>query len=161
MGTFTFLPMVVGTAVDDLGLSARQAGLLASAEMAGAGLGTFVVSPRVHLWNRRRIASIGLASIFVGAVASILSGSYELLIPSRALTGLGEGVIVAAVIASMSGGRAPERLFGLWTIFNMLIASTMFFVVMPRVIAFWGADGVFGALGRQRWSVPAPFGDIP
>ena len=147
MGTFTFLPMIVGTAVDDLGFTPQQAGLLASAEMAGAGLGTFVVSPRVHLWNRRKIASLGLLSIIVGATLSMLAGSYGLLIPSRALTGLGAGAIVAAVIASMSGARNPERMFGLWTIFNMVMASTLFFVVMPRVIAFWGADGVFGALG--------------
>ncbi len=147
MGTFTFLPMVVGTAVDDLGFTPQQAGLLASAEMAGAGLGTFVVSPRVHLWNRRKIAFLGLVSIIAGATLSVLAGSYGLLIPSRALTGLGAGAIVAAVIASMSGARNPERLFGLWTIFNMVMASTLFFMVMPRVIAFWGADGVFGALG--------------
>ena len=147
MGTFTFLPMIVGAAIDDLGFTPQQAGLLASAEMAGAGLGTFVVSPRVHLWNRRKIAFLGLVSIIVGATLSMLAGSYGLLIPSRALTGLGAGAVVAAVIASMSGARNPERMFGLWTIFNMVMASTLFFVVMPRVIAFWGADGVFGALG--------------
>ena len=35
MGTFTFLPMVVGNAVEDLGVTAQGAGLLASTEMAG------------------------------------------------------------------------------------------------------------------------------
>ena len=44
MGTFTFLPMVVGTAVDDLGFTSQQAGLLASADRA----------PRQRLFAFRR-----------------------------------------------------------------------------------------------------------
>ncbi len=146
MGTFTFLPMVVGNAVEDLGVTVQGAGLLASAEMAGASLGTFVVSPRVHLWNRRTIATSGLAIIVLGSILSLWVGGYAALAAARAMTGLGEGALVAAVIASMAGARKPERLFGIWTIFNMIVASTLFFVVMPRVTALWGLDGVFGAL---------------
>ncbi len=143
LGTFSFLPLVVGAAVDDLGLSERMAGLLASAEMTGAGLATLSMSFFIHRWNRRRIAGTGLVLIVTGSLLSLAVHQAPVLIGARGLTGLGEGAVVAAVIASMSGARSPERLFGLWTIFNMAMASLLFFFIMPRVVAAFGANGVF------------------
>jgi len=145
VGTFSFLPLVVGAAVDDLGLSERTAGFLAAAEMGGAGLATFLMSFCIHRWNRQRIAATGLVLIIAGSLLSLGMHQAGLLIAARVLTGLGEGSVVAAVVASMSGARAPERLFGLWTIFNMAMAAFLFFFVMSGVVATFGANGVFAS----------------
>jgi len=143
LGTFSFLPLVVGQAIADLGFSERAAGFLAAAEMAGGGAATFLVSFFVHRQDRRRVALFGLLLIVSGSAASLMMETFAGLMIARATTGVGEGSVIAAVIASMAGTRWPERNFGLWTIVNMAMASLLFFLVMPRVLASWGLAGVF------------------
>lgn len=167
LGTFSFLPLIVSQAIAGLGLSPRAAGLLATAEMAAGGVATFLASFVVHRIDRRRIALLGLILIVAGSAISEGVGHFAVMALGRVVTGLGEGALIAAVIASMAGTRLPERSFGLWTIANMIAASLLLYAVMPAVIASWGITGVFGAyLGLAlpgfallAWypdSIPAP-----
>lgn len=145
LGTFSFLPLVVSQAIAGLHMSAQAAGLLATAEMAGAGVATLVVSFVVHRFDRRRIALFGLSLIVAGSLISQGIGHLAVIVVGRAVTGIGEGSLVGVVIASMAGTRLPERNFGVWTIANMIAASLLLFAVMPAVIATWGIAGVFDA----------------
>ena len=167
LGTFSFLPLIVSQAIAGLGLSPRAAGLLATAEMAAGGAATFLASFVVHRMDRRRIALFGLVLIVVGSAISEGVGHFAVMTLGRVVTGLGEGVLIAAVIASMAGTRLPERNFGLWTIANMIAASLLLYAVMPAVIASWGIAGVYGAylclalpgFALLAWypdSIPAP-----
>ena len=145
LGTFSFLPLVVSQAIAGLGLSPRAAGLLATAEMAAGGAATLLASFVVHRMDRRRLALFGLILIVVGSTISEGVSHFAVMALGRVVTGLGEGALIAAVIASMAGTRLPERNFGLWTIANMIAASLLLYAVMPAVIASWGIAGVFGA----------------
>ncbi len=143
LGTFSFLPLVVSQAIAGLGFSSRAAGLLATAEMAAGGAATFLASFVVHRIDRRRIALLGLVLLVAGSAISEAVGHFAVMALGRVVTGLGEGALIAAVIASMAGTRLPERNFGLWTIANMAAASLLLYAVMPAVIASWGISGVF------------------
>jgi MFS family permease len=145
LGTFSFLPLVVSQAIAGLRVTPQAAGVLATAEMAAAGAATLLVSFVVHRFDRRRIALFGLILIVAGSLISEGMGHFAVIVLGRAVTGVGEGSLVAAVIASMAGTSLPERNFGLWTIANMIAASLLLFAVMPAVIATWGLAGVFGA----------------
>ncbi|MGH8325875.1 MAG: MFS transporter [Steroidobacteraceae bacterium] len=145
LGTFSFLPLVVSQAIAGLGLNPRAAGLLATAEMAAGGVATFLASFVVHRLDRRRIALLGLILIVAGSGISEEASHFAVMAFGRVVTGVGEGTLIAAVIASMAGTRLPERNFGLWTIANMVAASLLLYAVMPAVIASWGIAGVFGA----------------
>lgn len=145
LGTFSFLPLVVSQAIAGLGLSPRAAGLLATAEMAAGGAATFLASFVVHRLDRRRIALLGLILIVAGSAISEGVAHFAVMALGRVVTGVGEGALIAAVIASMAGTRLPERNFGLWTIANMIAASLLLYALMPAVIASWGIAGVFGA----------------
>lgn len=143
IGTYSFLPLVVAQGISELGLNSRLAGFLAAAEMGGSSIATFLISFVVNRWNRRPVALTGLFLIMLGSAVSVDIGQYSILIFARILTGLGEGALLGAVIASMSGTKYPERNFGLWTIGNMIIASLLFFIITPRIITLWGLQGLF------------------
>jgi predicted MFS family arabinose efflux permease len=143
LGTFSFLPLVVSQAIAGLGMSSRAAGILAALEMAAGGMATLLASLVVHRINRRRIARFCLTLIVAGSVLSQGLHHYALMALGRTVTGLGEGGLIAVVIASMAATRVPERNFGLWTIANMAAASLLLFLIMPPVTARWGIVGVF------------------
>jgi predicted MFS family arabinose efflux permease len=145
LGTWSFLPLVVNQAVVAFGLDERSAGFLAAAEMAGSGAATFLASFIVHRRERRMIVCCGLLLIALGSAVSLWAGHFGILLAGRSMTGIGEGAVIAAVIASMAGTRWPERNFGIWTIVNMAAASLLFFIVMPNLIGQWGLSGVFTA----------------
>lgn len=145
LGTFSFLPLVVSQAIAQLGMSPRAAGLLATAEMAASGAATFLASFVVHRTDRRRLSLLGLCLIAVGSAISMVVGHFAVMALGRVVTGLGEGGLLAAVIASMAGTRLPERNYGIWTIANMAAASLLLYMVMPVVMARWGIEGVFAA----------------
>lgn len=145
LGTFSFLPLVVSQAIAGLGLDPSAAGLLATAEMAAGGVATFLASFVVHRIDRRRIALLGLILIVAGSAISEGISHFGVMVFGRLVTGVGEGSLIAAVIASMAGTRLPERNFGLWTIANMVAASLLLYAIMPAVAASWGLTGVFGA----------------
>lgn len=149
LGTFSFLPFIVGQAISNLHLSSLKAGLLATAEMGGSGLGTFVTSIYVYKWERKNISIFGLFLIIIGSVLSLgfltIYKSVSVLLIDRIIVGLGEGSIMGAVSASISGSSNPERVFGIWTIFNMVIASLLYFFIIPKIIFNFGIYGLFVA----------------
>ncbi len=145
LGTWSFLPLVVSRAIADLGLDARFAGFLAAAEMAGGGVATFLASFIVHRYDRRLLTLWGLLLIALGSAVSVWANQFEVLLVSRAVTGIGEGAVTAAVISSMASTRWPERNFGIWTIVNMAAATLLFFLIMPGVMDLGGISGVFTA----------------
>jgi len=67
------LPIVVGAMIDSLGISAREARLVAAAEMLGAGTATLTLSLRVHSWNRRTIVLCSLSVFILANLAAMLA----------------------------------------------------------------------------------------
>ncbi|HSH53067.1 MAG TPA: hypothetical protein VK982_15175, partial [Bacteroidales bacterium] len=63
LGTFSFLPYVVGQAVNNFSINEQQAGFLATAEMGGNGLATFLISIFIFQVNRKKMAFSGLLLI--------------------------------------------------------------------------------------------------
>src|SRR5256886_15241443 len=113
--------------------------------MAGGGVATFLASFIVHRYDRRLLTLWGLLLIALGSAVSVWANQFEVLLVSRAVTGIGEGAVTAAVISSMAGTRWPERNFGIWTIVNMAAATLLFFLIMPGVMDLGGISGVFTA----------------
>ncbi len=143
LGTFTFLPVVVGVAVDFLGFSPQQAGSLVSAEMGGAMIGTLGAFGAVRHVSRPRLALTGCGAILLGSMTSTAVTGWFAFLAVRAVVGLGEGLVIATVISSIAGVRDPERLYGIWTIGNMVIAGVILAGVMPQVAPLFEGRFVF------------------
>jgi len=138
------LPIVVGAMIDTLGISAREAGLVAAAEMLGAGVATLALSLRVHSWNRRMIILCALGLFILANLTAILAESWTALAAIRFVAGIGGATTAATVNAALAGTRNPDRSFGLF----IMSALTLAVVGLPGlsfVTAVWGLSGAYVA----------------
>lgn len=71
-------PILVAAYISAMHLTETQAGLLVGLDMAGATLGTFLVSWRLYKWRRSRVAAAGLAILGAGNLLSIVLGGFTL-----------------------------------------------------------------------------------
>ena len=110
------LPVLVGGFVDDLGLSERDAGLLASASFLGAAVAALILAPLIGRLNLRRLATVGLLIMAVadGACIFVDRLSIEVLVVLRFLSGLGSAGVYGAVMGGFAGFRQPDRAYGLF-----------------------------------------------
>lgn len=110
------LPVLVGGFVDDLGLSERDAGLLASASFLGAAVAALILAPLIGRLNLRRLATVGLLIMAVADGACIFAEglSMEVLAALRFLSGLGSAGAYGAVMGGFAGFRQPDRAYGLF-----------------------------------------------
>ncbi len=113
-----FLPMLVGGMVEHLGMSAQQAGYVATSDMLGYTLGTIASFFFIHKLNWRTLT---LGCIAVMAVANGISGTltdYNDLLMVRFVSGLGGGVLTAITFAAMGQMRDPDSAYGWWLVFQ-------------------------------------------
>lgn len=113
-----FLPMLVGGMVEHLGMTAQQAGFVATSDMLGYTLGTLASFFFIHKLNWRQLA---LACIGIMVVANGISGTltdYNTLLMVRFVSGLGGGVLTAVTFAVMGQMRDPDSAYGWWLVFQ-------------------------------------------
>ncbi|MGB1237923.1 MAG: MFS transporter [Pseudomonadales bacterium] len=111
-----FLPMLVGGMVEHLGMSAQQAGYVATSDMLGYTLGTIGSFFFIHKLNWRLIA---VACIAVMIAANGFSGTisdYQTLLAVRFVSGLGGGILTAITFAAMGQMRDPDSAYGWWLV---------------------------------------------
>ncbi|WP_261841174.1 MFS transporter [Aliamphritea ceti] len=113
-----FLPMLVGGMVEHLGMTAQQAGFVATADMLGYTIGTVVSFFFIHKLNWRTLT---LGCIILMAIANGISGTitdYETLLIIRFISGLGGGVLTAVTFAAIGQMRDPDSAYGWWLVFQ-------------------------------------------
>jgi MFS transporter, DHA1 family, inner membrane transport protein len=136
------MPIMVGAMVDHLGLSARNAGLVAAAEMSGVFGATLAVVLVVHRWNRRRLALVGLSLLCVANLVAATADTFAVLVGTRFAAGLGAGLVMVTVQASMAATRDPVRAFGILGM-SMLLAGVVGLPGMPLAVKPWGTTGAY------------------
>lgn len=141
----SFAPFMVGALVEHAGLSIKQAGAVASVEMAGAMVGAFAM---FHLVNRleRRSLILGGALLFaIGNLAAAFVDGFQAILAVRALCGFVSAVVVATVAASIATREGAERAYGLFFL-TMIISGALCSLVIPAIVSAGGARGFFFAL---------------
>jgi len=110
---FNTLPLFLGTAVDSLGLSEAQAGVLASSGIAG-----FLVSALIAIawirrlnWRRWCIGASLLAALCYGGLS--FAASYPLFLLLLFVIGLCLALLLSVVICWFGEQVNPDRLYAL------------------------------------------------
>ncbi len=159
------MPIFVGAMIDHLGFSARDAGLIAAVELTSMGAATLTMTVLVNRWNRRAIVFAGLAIFLIGnLLASLVGSGADAFLPlaiARALSGMGSGILLSTMKATVAATRNPVRIFGIYSIVLLVVASVAF-PSMPLVLAKWGTTGaylvaatlVLPGLALLRWFPP-------
>lgn len=143
VGSFALLmlPLLVGSMGDSLGISPKEMGFLASADLVGMGLS----SGLAVFWVRKvpwRISAIAALATFVAAnLLTTQVTSYSALIVIRFIAGLGGGSAMAIGLACQSDSKHASRLFG-YFITSQMFCIFLGFMVLGKIRLTYGLDGV-------------------
>jgi predicted MFS family arabinose efflux permease len=145
MMPINLLPLLVGGWIEKLGASPSEAGAIGAAELGAMAIAAMMLSTRMHVLSRRRLAVLAGLGVLLANLASAYGTNLDLLLAVRLVAGLCEGALLAAFSATIAGARDPERLFAGVGITSGLIAVAML-VLVPVAIAHWGTTGAFLAM---------------
>jgi predicted MFS family arabinose efflux permease len=106
-------PMVVGAMVDLLGLTERQAGIVASVELAGLTLGILAMIPVMSSAPRTALALFAVAAITGANLLTCFVSSFTWLLPTRFLSGIGAAAAFCLYLNMASSDEQPEHVFAI------------------------------------------------
>lgn len=138
---FIVQPGFVQGLVELLGLTDKQAGYIASAEMWGIAITTVVMTFGSHMVNWRYVFAVSLLIMIAGNIMSTSTTDFESFLMLRILTGLGAGGIISLSFAAIGLTDDPDRNFG-YLIMWVLIYGAIGLLVMPTAYALVGMNGV-------------------
>ncbi|MDA5194142.1 MFS transporter [Govanella unica] len=136
------MPLWIGAIIDNLGLTQKEAGSIASIEFMAVALVSVVVAVQVHRFNAKLTASVGLVLLLLGNLMAAYADSASMLTMCRVLTGVGKGLVVAITFSLVAGTSHPTRGFALLNV-SYAVFSTVFYLVVPTFIKMNGAAGAF------------------
>jgi predicted MFS family arabinose efflux permease len=131
------IPLLVGAMVADRGFSDQQAGLIASADLAGYAVMTFVTAMFLIHRNWRRLALVGVATMFAANVATTLVDAAMAFAAARFVSGLGAGILAAIATVSLGQSDKPDRNYG------FLFAASLLF----GTAGLWGLPLLLDRIG--------------
>ncbi len=124
----------------------ERAATFASVELGGMMISILVIGQILNGKHRKTLLAGALAAIVVGNGLSMVLYSSDAVLLARLLTGIGEGVAVGALGAAATAFPNPDRLFALFMSTNLgLVTAYLFF--LPAIVAAWGVESAFVALG--------------
>jgi predicted MFS family arabinose efflux permease len=138
-------PLWIGAIIDDYGLSRSIAGSIGAAEMAVVAIVSITLAIQVHRLKARPTVLVGLACLIIGNLLAAFMKEPATLTAARVLVGCGKGIVVTVSFSLAAGTSHPIRTFAVLNACYALF-STIFFLVMPSVIAVGGASGCFATL---------------
>ena len=174
---YNLLPLILGVAQDDRGLSPSELGLLSAAFFLGFNAASASSFFWLHRFGQRRIA---IAAVITAAAALLISSArnYPLMLAFTAISG-GAFSILYGLASTLIGRTAHQaRWFGVKISLEAILGVILILVLPNTLIAAYGYSGLvlgvvltaailafaFVALPRQALDTAAPAssaGDAP
>jgi predicted MFS family arabinose efflux permease len=136
------MPIWVGQVVDGYGLTPESAGKIASLEMFLVAATSVLVSFLLGRVPRIGMTALGLGLLIVGNTLCVVFHSYLGLALCRSMTGVGKGLLVAALFSLAGQTANPTRTFALINC-GYAGVSTLAFLVVSYFVRWMGPPGVF------------------
>jgi DHA1 family inner membrane transport protein len=144
-----FYVNIMAALVDGLtsgaGLTARQAGFVASANVYGAAVGALAAVFIIRRAPWRPTAVVVLLSLIVVDLGSILLTSAEVLIAARFVHGFIGGLLVGVAFAVIARTKSPDRTFGMLLVVQFGLGG-LGLMFLPRLTPVFGHGVLFLAL---------------
>jgi predicted MFS family arabinose efflux permease len=155
-------PQLLGPIMRDYGLGEEAVGWLFSLENAALALTIVAVAGPLARLSRSRVAIAGALLACAANAASSFVGSYEGLLVTRCLVGMGSGFIGAAGTAAAASARNPERVFAIVIVTSQVIWSAEPSAIPYATVPFSSSGGFFLLAGVSLavtplflWLLPA------
>lgn len=140
------MPFIVGGIVKAYAIPEGWIGFIIAGQIACASLVSIGLAPHLLRLDRRKLAFAGALLVLCGYAGSALSHSAHLLVISRLVGGIGEGLLFAAIAATAAETPNADRTFALIWIAVVALAVVLY-VTLPLMPEWAGSRGIFIALG--------------
>lgn len=139
------IPLLVGGMVSDRGFSEQAAGYMASADLGGYALATFLTAMVITRWSWHRLAFAGLAVILVANVLTTFTHDVLSFAGIRVVSGFGCGVLAALASVSVGQSDNPDRNYGLLLAAALLFGTAALWG-MPWLLTHYGLNSAYWLL---------------
>lgn len=140
------MPGLVGALVEELALTATEAGQVGAANLAGIALLSFIGFLSVDRWALRWTTAVGsllmLAAQLISAQTTDLAG----LIVLQFTAGIGGGLLIVSGLAILGGMKNPDSMASLMLV-GQLGFGVLAYQVLGLVLKVFSVAGVFVGLG--------------
>ena len=136
---------IVDGLVAGLGLTEAQAGQIGSINIYGAAAGALVSVFLIRTVPWRWLASACLTVLIAIDLASTQIGTFELLLPVRALHGFSGGILTGTAFALIARTANPDRTFGM-LLFVQFGLGGLGVMLLPPLAPLYGTQALFIAL---------------
>jgi predicted MFS family arabinose efflux permease len=134
-------PMVVGAMVDLLGLTERQAGIVASVELAGLTLGILAMIGVMNSAPRGTLALFAVATIVAANVLTCFVHGFIWLLPLRFLSGIGAAAAFCVYLNMASSDDHPEHVFAIVNAVSIAYSGALT-LIAPYLLHAGGLPGM-------------------
>ena len=138
-------PLIIGGLIAGLALGEASAGLVLTCELLLMGIAATALATQMTHIDKRRASLAGAALILLGHGFAAASEGLIALLMWRSIAGIGGGIVLAAVNATIAGAPNPLRLYGLVLMVTPLIGAVIA-LIMSRAIATFAHSGAYGVL---------------
>ncbi|MFM5949264.1 MAG: MFS transporter [Novosphingobium sp.] len=140
-----FTTYLVGGLIDRFAFSPFAMGAWSMAETLAYAAAMFGIAPRARQLDARLLAIAATMLVVIAQGGSALTGSYPLLLAGRIGTGLGFGMLNAAVNLAAGRTESPARWISLGIVFQTVLFAGIA-LGLPQVGVAYGVTGMFLAL---------------
>lgn len=134
------IPLLIGAMIVDRGFTEQQAGLVASADLAGYAVATLVTALLLHRLNWRRAAIAALIVMVVANLVTTRVMGAAGFAAVRFVSGLGGGVLAAIATVLIGRSRDPHRGYGVMFAVSLLFGTTALWA-LPWLFEWSGLNG--------------------
>lgn len=142
---YLIAPVLVGSAMDSLGLSSDQAGLFIAAYFGGYT----AITVSAVLWlsrvNMRTTAWISSLVLVLGLLGATLQSTVAGSLATMFIAGTGAGMLYGISITVIGQSNDPDRYFGFALAAQLLLGSVLLFAGPAWIGPIWGYDGILVA----------------
>jgi predicted MFS family arabinose efflux permease len=135
-------PVLFGSAIESLGLTNSQAGLMLSVYFAGYTLITVSAVFWLQKSNARTIALLSTIVFVIGLLVAAAAPGYEALIAGMFLSGIGAGMLYGLSIAAIAESDDPDRYYGFALAAQLAFGSSLLFLGPSILGPKWGFSGI-------------------
>ncbi|AOS95998.1 putative MFS family transporter protein [Microbulbifer aggregans] len=141
MGAFLILPLLIGAVAVELSLSESQLGVLSTAAMSGSAISSLLAVVWVRRVNWRLAGYLGISTMLVAHIGSLLVESFALFAVLQFLAGLGAGAVYSVALTALSDNRNADRCFG-YSIAAQVTFQVVGMLALSSPVADYGLEPV-------------------
>lgn len=146
LAVYYLLPILAGIFTDTYSFTAKQAGLLLSADITAGTLAEFSARYWIHRCYWRRVLPFAVLLTVVPNLLCAVTDSYWGFLGLRYLAGFGAGIMVAFMYATIAASENPDREFA-YAMSLQVFVGALFLTGAPYLWTSQGAAPLFVALG--------------